>query len=50
MKKKNNVFSEIETLVRSFDFEEITTERKNTLQPLIDFIQQKSRSTKRNQT
>jgi arsenate reductase len=41
MTKKYNVFPEIETLVGSFDFEEITSERKNTLQPLIDFIQQK---------
>lgn len=41
MTQNNNVFPEIETLVQSFNFEEITTERKNILQSLIDFVQQK---------
>ena len=38
---KKNLFAEIEKTVSSFNFNEITTERKNILHPLIDFIQLK---------
>lgn len=38
----NTVFPEIKEVVSSFNFETITIERKNILQPLIDFIQSKS--------
>lgn len=39
--KKTSLFPEIELLISAFDFEDITAERKNILQPLIDFIQTK---------
>ncbi|REG98001.1 arsenate-mycothiol transferase ArsC [Flavobacterium aquicola] len=38
---KNTLYPEIETVIRSFDFEQISDERKNTLQPLVDYIQNK---------
>ncbi|WP_197056048.1 low molecular weight phosphatase family protein [Flavobacterium sp. AED] len=38
---KTIVFPEIEKVIRAFDFETITSERKIILQPLIDFIQNK---------
>lgn len=38
---KNILFPEIEQVVRTFNLESITAERKITLQPLIDFIQAK---------
>ena len=41
MSHSNLLFSKIETVVQSFNFEEITPERKKILQPLADFIQQK---------
>ncbi|MEO8236555.1 MAG: protein-tyrosine-phosphatase [Flavobacterium sp.] len=41
MSNKKILFPEIEQVVLSFNFEEITFERKNILQPLIDFIQLK---------
>ena len=39
---KNILFPEIEQIVRTFNLESITAERKITLQPLIDFIQAKA--------
>jgi arsenate reductase len=39
---KNILFPEIEQIVRTFNSESITAERKITLQPLIDFIQAKA--------
>ena len=33
------LFSEIENVIKNFKLENITTERKETLQPLVDFIQ-----------
>ncbi|MDR7211511.1 protein-tyrosine-phosphatase [Flavobacterium piscis] len=41
MSNQNNLFPEIQTLVQTFSFEEITQERKNSLQQLVDFIQLK---------
>lgn len=41
MPNKKILFTEIEQVVLSFNFNEITAERKNILQPLIDFIQLK---------
>lgn len=38
----NTLFPEIKAVISSFNFETITAERKNILQPLIDFIQFKS--------
>ncbi|WP_205728754.1 arsenate-mycothiol transferase ArsC [Flavobacterium ranwuense] len=38
---KTILFPAIEKAIRAFDFESIATERKTTLQPLIDFIQNK---------
>ncbi|TDE41939.1 protein-tyrosine-phosphatase [Flavobacterium rhamnosiphilum] len=38
---KTSLFPAIEKAIRAFDFENIATERKITLQPLIDFIQNK---------
>lgn len=35
------LYSEIETAINSFDFEQITEDRKSVLQPLIDYIQNK---------
>lgn len=37
----HTVFPKIEETIRAFDFKSITAERKITLQPLIDFIQNK---------
>lgn len=39
---QTSVFPEIEKIIRSFNFESISEERKLVLQPLIDFIQTKS--------
>lgn len=39
---QTNVFPEIEKLINSFNFESISEERKQVLQPLIDFIQNKT--------
>lgn len=39
---KTILFPEIEKVIRTFNFESISTERKITLQPLIDFIQGKA--------
>jgi arsenate reductase len=36
------LFSEIENIIKSFKPENITTERKEILQPLVDFIQSKA--------
>lgn len=41
MSNKNTLLPEIQSLVRSFDFETISKDRKDILQPLIDFIQLK---------
>ncbi|MBP4137160.1 low molecular weight phosphatase family protein [Flavobacterium geliluteum] len=41
MSSQNQLFPEIQTIVQSFNFEGISPERKNILQPLADFIQQK---------
>lgn len=41
MSNKEILFPEIEKIVSSFKFNDITSERKNILQPLIDFIQLK---------
>ena len=38
---QTSVFPEIENVIRSFNFESISEERKLVLQPLIDFIQTK---------
>jgi len=43
---KNNLYSEITTLVASFDTSIITTERLQTLQVLIDYIQAKKSNAK----
>lgn len=42
MSNHNILFPEIQSLVQSFDFAKISKERKEILQPLIDFVQQKS--------
>ncbi|MFV5703296.1 low molecular weight phosphatase family protein [Flavobacterium sp. XS2P12] len=39
---KTNVFSEIATVINTFNFESITAERKIILQPLVDYIQTKA--------
>lgn len=39
---KNTLFPEIEKLIHGLNFENISTERKNILQPLVDFIQNKT--------
>lgn len=39
---KTILFPEIEKVIRTFNFESISIERKSTLQPLIDFIQAKT--------
>src|SRR4051794_26177015 len=39
MSNKEILFPEIEKVVSSLKFNDITPERKNTLKPLIDFIQ-----------
>jgi arsenate reductase len=41
MTNQNLLFPEIQAFVSTFNFEEIKSERKNILQPLIDFIQLK---------
>ncbi len=41
MLNKETLFPKIKEVTLSFNFEEITFERKNILQPLIDFIQSK---------
>lgn len=41
MTNHNLLFPEIQALVSAFNFDEITSERKNILQPLIDFVQLK---------
>lgn len=35
------LYSEIETTINSFDFDQISTDRKTVLQPFIDYIQNK---------
>jgi len=42
MSNHNILFPEIQSLVQSFDFAKISKDRKDILQPLIDFVQQKS--------
>lgn len=44
MINKNVLYSEIENVIHSFDFNQISEERKNTLQPLVDYIQNKVNS------
>jgi arsenate reductase len=39
---QSRLFSEIENVIKSFKPENITQERKETLQPLVDFIQSKA--------
>lgn len=41
MLSKTIVFKEIENEISALTFEDISVERKNTLQPLVDFIQNK---------
>lgn len=41
---KSTVFTKIENTIQHLNINSITTERKDTLQPLIDFIQQKVES------
>lgn len=41
MSNQNILLPKIESLVPSFDFETIAKDRKNTLQPLVDFIKSK---------
>lgn len=41
MSNKETLFTAIEKVVSEFNFKKITTERKDILQPLIDFIQSK---------
>ncbi|QOG00884.1 protein-tyrosine-phosphatase [Flavobacterium sp. MDT1-60] len=41
MSNSNTLFPELNKIISLFDFEKITTERKEVLQPLIDFIQLK---------
>jgi len=42
MSNHNILFPEIQSLVHSFDFASLSKDRKEILQPLIDFVQQKS--------
>lgn len=42
MSNHNILFPEIQSLVQSFDFASLSKDRKDILQPLIDFVQQKS--------
>ncbi|OXA81741.1 arsenate reductase [Flavobacterium aquidurense] len=42
MSNSSTLFPELNEIVSLFDFGQITTERKETLQPLIDFIQSKA--------
>ena len=39
---KTNVFPEIAAVINTFNFESISAERKNILQPLVDYIQTKA--------
>jgi arsenate reductase (thioredoxin) len=39
---KTNVYPEIVTVINTFNFDNISAERKNSLQPLIDYIQSKA--------
>ena len=39
---KTNVFTEIAAVINTFNFESISAERKNILQPLVDYIQTKA--------
>ena len=39
---KTIIFSEIEKLISTFNFNNISAERKETLQPLVDYIQSKT--------
>lgn len=41
MSNSNTLFPELNKIVSLFDFQNITADRKQTLQPLIDFIQSK---------
>ncbi|UTN03043.1 protein-tyrosine-phosphatase [Flavobacterium bizetiae] len=41
MSNQNILLPKIESLIPSFDFESIAKDRKNTLQPLVDFIRSK---------
>jgi arsenate reductase len=40
--KTQTIFPPIEATLKSLDFKTIATERKQTLQPLIDYIQTKA--------
>lgn len=40
--QQKNIFPEIEKVILSFNFETISEERKQVLQPLVDFIQTKA--------
>ena len=42
MSNHNILFPEVQSLVQSFDFAKISKDRKDILQPLINFVQQKS--------
>ena len=39
---KTNIFPEITAVINTFNFESISAERKNILQPLVDYIQTKA--------
>ena len=43
---KTSLFPEIEKVITSFDYESISSERKQILQPLIDYIQKKATNNK----
>lgn len=43
---KTNLFLKIEKVIATFNFESISEERKTTLRPLVDFIQEKANSHK----
>jgi len=42
MKISDNPFAEIEEFIKTLSFDSITTKRKEVLQPLIDYIQEKT--------
>ncbi len=42
MSNHNILFPEVQSLIQSFDFASLSKDRKEILQPLIDFVQQKS--------
>lgn len=44
MRLKKMLYTEIENTIQSFDFKQISEERKGILQPLVDFIQNKANS------